>query len=163
MSTEAWTNFTGQWQLVGRAEISADLMPDGSDGYIKTDDWLRGAGPDLMDDIASAAGLALTISPDGEVTEEADERARFEWYDFDGVLENEVVPHPGQLVEYEGRVVLKTDDSPGANRYGDGDTTISESLRVEDAPERRLIRTVSIETDGIYGTRQVYVYTPVES
>lgn len=162
MQTQTWKDFVGQWHLVGRAETSADLMPDGSDGYIKTDAWLEGEGPDLLDTVASAAGLRLTIEADGRLSEEADERAKFEWFDLDGVLEGQAVPLSGQLVDFEGRTVLKTDSSPGANRYGDGDTTISESLRVETTPEHRLIRTVSIETDGIYGNRQVYIYSPGE-
>lgn len=162
MQTELWQYFEGHWQLVGRAETAVKLMPDGSDDCIKTDDWLNGEGPDLLNAVTSASGLYLAIDSDGELSEEADENAQFEWYDYDGVLENEAVPHPGQLVEFDGRIVLKTDSSPGGNRYRDGDTTISESFRIETTPEHRLIRTISIETDGIYGNRQVYIYTPVD-
>lgn len=160
MPTENLQNFEGQWHLIARAEISADLMPDGSDGCIQTEAWLAGVGPDPRDSVVPTFGLHLIIESDGEVTEEADERAKFEWYDFDGVLEGQAIPHSGQLVEMEGRIVLTTDNSRGAYRYADGDTTISESFKLEATPERRLVRTVSIETDGIYGSRQVYVYSP---
>lgn len=153
--SEEWV---GQWRLVARAEATADLMPDGSEGFLKTERWLEGEGPDLLDSTHPASGLALTLNAAGEVTEEASPEAVFEWFDAEGVLESQAVPYSGRLQPHLGKLFLKTDGSEGPTRYGDGDTTIAEFFTLRSAPKPQLIRTVSVETDGIYGNRQVYLY-----
>ncbi len=143
---------------MARAEATADLMPDGSDGFLKTERWLEGDGPDLLDSTGPASGLTLALGAAGEVTEVASPEAVFEWFDSEGVLESQAVPYSGRLQPHLGKLFLKTDESEGPTRYGDGDTTIAESFALRTSPRTQLIRTVSVETDGIYGSRQVYLY-----
>lgn len=163
MSTfpEEWV---GAWRLVARAEVKAELRPDGSEGYFRTDRWLQGDGPNPTNAVEPAGGLTLFISPEGKVTEEAGPEAVFEWFDVDGVLEAKAVPYDGTLLAHDDtpqavaiRFVLKTEDSPpGHSRYDDGDTVITDFFSLSGA--HQLLRTVSVSTDECYGDRHLYLY-----
>ncbi|MDG9669280.1 hypothetical protein ONV78_16175 [Hahella sp. CR1] len=157
----------GTWLLDGSISVSSDIAqePGGEhDDRIKS--GLRGSGEELVDRVAPASGLTLTIEESGFFTEEKEGEPQVKWFDTDGVLTPQVVPFSGVVKSHKSGVFLQADDIPSwaapTNRYSvilrydDGDTTISDQIyRVDD----KLVRTVNVVTDEAYLDRTVIVYS----
>ncbi|WP_028102208.1 hypothetical protein [Pseudoduganella violaceinigra] len=161
-------SIAGCWELVGSTTINSEIAfvddePD-PDGIA---DWLNGVGDELEESLKSTSGMKLEVAPDGRFSEHLTGQPSVTWFDVEGVLCNSVVPFNGALRRNDEGIYLQPDDIPSwsehlaANygnailRYDDGDTKISDFLRMKDG---RLLRTVNVVTDELYTDRVLIAY-----
>ena len=109
----------------------------------------------------------MPIDPDGRFAESPTPEIEGNWFDVEGVLADGSEPMSGTLTLAGDRAWLQPDGIPrwsehalnrhGAAvlRYDDGDTKISDGLRLK---EGRLLRTVNVVTDELYTDRQLVAY-----
>jgi hypothetical protein len=161
------SKFLGQWVLVGSISVNSEISfiaeePD-PNGVA---DWLNGFDASLRDLIKPTTGLRLEIRPDARFTEVMNDKPEMHWFDAEGVLDD-VAAFDGSFVETEQGLYLRPDEisewaMPTEGQYGqavlrldDGDTKISDNLRLSDD---YLLRTVNVVTDELYLDRILIVY-----
>jgi hypothetical protein len=165
------SEFLGQWDLVGSVAINSEIaFIDGEPDPNGVANWLNGFDASLQDQIKPTAGLRLEIRPDARFTEQMSGQPAVYWFDEEGVL-TDVAPFDGHLVETDQGLYLRPDEisewaMPTEGEYGqavlrldDGDTKISDNLRLNNG---YLLRTVNVVTDELYLDRILIVYTRQE-
>lgn len=151
----------GKWILIGSISMKSELEFIGEQPKPHgVKNWLNSQTPQLLETMKSTEGLTLTIAPDGTFQEEKIGEPQVEWFDCDGVLSAEVKPFNGYLNVFDSSIYLITDECPlwardEKLRYNDGDTKISDTLEIY---HEKLIRTVSVVTDGMYFDKVVLIY-----
>src|SRR5262245_59393032 len=162
----------GEWHLVASASIKTEVSfingePD-PDGVAN---WLNGFDDQLIENAKPTSGLVLSINPDGSFTERVSGNPEVYWFDTEGILTDEVMPFNGttfksELGAYIRPLSIPRWATPVEGRYGkcvlrhdDGDTKITDNLRVID---EHLIRTVNVVTDELYLDRIVIKYKRVK-
>ncbi|MFK7804710.1 MAG: hypothetical protein AB8G95_23945 [Anaerolineae bacterium] len=160
-------SITGTWTLVGSISINGEIAFVGNEPDPNgIEDWLAGAGKELLEEIASTSGLTLKINADGTFTETKDGDPDITWFDQEGVLMSDIVPFNGFVKTNELGSFLQPETIPSwatpadeynvIPRYDDGDTVISDHIYLNAGS---LVRTVNGVTDGLYLDRVVIVYT----
>jgi|GEM_PF-4391016 len=162
-------NIRGEWRLVASGSINAEIafINDEEPDPNGVSDWLNGFDHALVAASKPTSGLTLSIAADGTFSEIVSGNPQVYWFDVEGVLESEVIPFSGVVVHNDQASYLRptsiaTWATPVEGRYGlavlrydDGDTEISDSVRLV---ENQLIRTVNVVTDELYLDRIAIVY-----
>ncbi len=180
----ALSEYEGRWRLVGAADeepvveladTADDVVPAGGEPQAVvagvrvpfeelTRRWLAGESFGRRPPPEPVTGLVLEIDPAGRFTEAG--AAPVLWFGDQGVLESRAHPFDGRVAVTEGGVFLLLDKPAGRARSGggsleaparldDGDTVITDRLLLEAG---RLLRTVSVVTDGVTLCRMRYEY-----
>lgn len=183
MARTALSEYEGRWRLVGAADEEpvvelADTVDDAPvDGAPQavvagvrvpfeelTRRWLAGESFGRRPPPEPVTGLRLEIDPAGGFTETG--AARVPWFTDEGVLESRASPFSGRIAPAPVGVFLLLDKPVGwarshdetaeaPPRLDDGDTVITDRLLLEAG---RLLRTVSVVTDGVTLSRMRYEY-----
>lgn len=161
-------SLVGHWVMVARATVNGEIAfvgdePDASG----VSNWLNASGEELEASLSAAVGTSVQIEPDGRFAESPTSELKGNWFDVEGVLTDGSQAMDVKL-EIAGETAwLQPTGIPkwskhGLNRYGpaalrydDGDTKISDALRLK---EGRLLRTVNVVTDELYTDRQLIAY-----
>ncbi|WGV26167.1 hypothetical protein [Halotia branconii] len=161
----------GTWLLTGSISIKSEIKFIGDELDANgVENWLNSNSNNLIAQVEATQGLTLTISSDGKFSEERTGAPKVYWFDFEGVLQSEVIPFNGHLSFYDSKAFLLLDElvswavpSDKVNkkklRYDDGDTKIADSIEVQG---EQLIRTISVVTDELYLDRVIIVYKRAE-
>ncbi len=157
----------GTWLLTGSISLNSQIkFIDDEPDPNGVENWLNGNSNNLIAQVAATEGLTLTISSDGKFFEAITGTPKVYWFDFEGVLQSEVIPFNGHLSFYDSKAFLLLDEpiswavpSDEVNkkklRYDDGDTKIADSIELQGS---QLIRTISVVTDELYLDRVIIVY-----
>lgn len=165
----AYQNIEGEWHLIASASITSEVqfVNDEQPDPNGVANWLNGFDDSLLESAKQTSGLVLSITPDGSFTERVTGKPEVYWFDVEGVFANEVTPFDGVTVKNEQGAYLKpvavakwavaVEGRYGkcVLRYDDGDTKITDNLRIVEA---HLIRTVNIVTDELYLDRVLIRY-----
>ncbi|MFN3600663.1 MAG: hypothetical protein ACK4UY_04650 [Dietzia sp.] len=149
MSTSI-ADLAGTWTLSAYGELTLDDAPTG---------WLI-EPPTRLPDTTPNSGVTLTIADQGRFTESGRPTEQALFHSYDGVLGDANDLFDGYLAAVDGqdgRVFVYSDEvAPvGCMRVDDGDTAITDEVRL-DGPS--LLRVVSVVTDGVYASRYLYRY-----
>ncbi|MDE0854959.1 MAG: hypothetical protein OSA97_11125 [Nevskia sp.] len=163
----------GDWSLIAACSVRSEIPfindeePDPSGVF----NWLNGFDDELVANAKPTSGLTMTIKPDGQFVERLSGTPAVYWFDEEGVLQEEVTPFSGMVVDTEQASYLCPASipkwaTPVSGRYGtavlrydDGDTKISDAVR---RIGHQLVRTVNVVTDELYLDRVVILYQRVE-
>jgi hypothetical protein len=162
----------GTWILVasGSSRSEVEFLDNDEPDPHGVSKWLNGFDDGLIKEAKATSGLTLTVESDGTFAERAEGAPKVDWFDEEGVLQAQVTPFDGVIVttadvSFLRPVEIASWALPVEGRYGtsvlrydDGDTKISDGIRVIDG---RLIRTVNVATDDLYLDRVVIVYERV--
>ncbi|NJP66086.1 hypothetical protein [Streptomyces spiramenti] len=183
MARTAPAEFEGRWRLVGAADEepvvtladTADDVPSGGESQAVvagvrvplaelTRRWLAGESFGRRPPPEPVTGLRLEIDETGGFTEFG--TAQLPWFSDEGVLEATARPFGGRIAAVPAGIFLLL-DKPVAwargydesaevpARLDDGDTVVTDRLCLENG---RLLRTVSVVTDGATLSRLRYEY-----
>ena len=159
--------------LVGTWLLTATLSVDGEIAFSAhpsdlagIENWLYGNSHELLAQATHADGLSLCIARDGSFTERRQGQPHVPWFDAEGVLDSDVTTFDGVVRAdgHAGYLLLATPIKWAIPkdrvrmtriRYDDGDTTICDKVEPID---KRLVRTISVVSDGLYFERTVLIY-----
>lgn len=149
MSTSL-ADLAGIWTLSAYGELTLDDAPTA---------WLT-APPTRLPETTPDSGVTLTIGDQGRFTESGRPAEQALFHSYDGVLGDANDLFDGYLAAVDGqdgRVFVFSDEvAPvGCTRVDDGDTAITDEVRLDG---QSLLRVVSVVTDGVYASRYVYRY-----
>jgi hypothetical protein len=161
--------FVGEWHLDGYALVDTFIGASDPSDLSAVQNWLLAAAGAGWPEVEARTGLVLVIRRDGTYSERAPgEKLSMLWYDSDGVQTASPEPTEGVVRGVGGRPVVSLHphtpparaDFPGGDfrgvlRYDDGDTLVSDILRLEG---NSLIRAISVVTDDLYFNRVVSRY-----
>ncbi len=154
----------GIWQLVAAISIDCEIpIMDIPAHTSAIDAWLYGNSHQLIRQAPLNYGLSLQINVDATFTETGTNTLSFTWFDAEGVLTEPAIPFDG-VINLDGddlyfHATLSdgyTDPVRGHRvRYDDGDTIVCDRAKLV---QHRLVRTMSVVTDELYGDRSILIY-----
>jgi hypothetical protein len=158
--------FVGDWHLDGYAFVDTFIGPGEPPGPSDIENWLLAVAGTGWPELEARTGLVLVVRGDGTYSERASgEAPPMLWYDTDGVRTDSPEPTKGVVREVPSRPAVSLhphtapvredypqEDFRGVLRYDDGDTLVSDLLRVEGGS---LVRAISVVTDELYFNRVV--------
>ncbi len=158
-------NLIGKWNLTGTHSETGEMKIIDDEAKYRSSyfKWLQSDDLSKLSEIEETSGLQLSINEDKTFTEEKTGNPEIEWFDFEGVLDNEMTPFDGELFSLGKRSFLhlgknkssiNQTNSPQI-RYSDGDTIICDNIQIIDGD---LIRIVSVLTDELYTNRTILRY-----
>ncbi|MGB7070008.1 MAG: hypothetical protein WBD22_10990 [Pyrinomonadaceae bacterium] len=161
----AANEFVGTWVLAGHKSINEELDISHESQAFETEmaEWLYGNSDDAVSGLEPVSGLRLSVAGNGTFTELKTSLPEIDWFDAEGVLDDEVNPFSGIYNVSDSRAYLTFKDPPEWSRsedkarirYDDGDTKICDSLFVKDDG---LVRTISVVSDDLYLNRVILRY-----
>jgi hypothetical protein len=151
-------NFIGTWILVGNFSEngSFEILDDIEEYRRLYEKWLCEKPSVNLENFVESSGLRLELNTDGTFSETKTGEPQIEWFDEEGVLNNQVSPFSGVYKIFDDRAFLTLSEPVSEPfdfermRYDDGDTKICDGLQIID---EYLIRTVSVITDELYKDR----------
>ena len=159
----------GEWELRQYHHLIDEIPYGDEDNSPRLDEiqaWLMGNDDEQIAQSVPRTGLIIRIQANA-FSEHAVEFDGL-MFDVSGVQVNDYVPMAGALVERNSLTFLQPDGVPDwakpelidgpVLRYDDGDTKVSDSLRLVGD---KLVRQISVVTDEIYLERIVLVYARV--
>ena len=153
-------NLLGVWHLTGYSYVETHVGSGDSPGPADIAHWLFAAPGAGRPEVEHRTGLELVIRQDSSYSERLlSGRIPMMWYDVDGVLVDSPEPTEGivrEIIDRDG-VSLHPHGSPQVRsldvlRYDDGDTQVSDIVRVDGDS---LLRVISVVTDELYFNRVV--------
>ena len=160
--------FVGEWHLDGYAFVNTSVGTGAIPSPSDIEEWLlvtAGAG---WPEFEAQSGLVLTVRGDGTYSERVSGAPPMLWYDTEGVQTDSPEPTEGVVRDVHGQSALSLHPGTarahegnsqgnlrGVVRYDDGDTVVSDLLRVQDGI---LVRAISVVTDELYFNRVVARY-----
>jgi hypothetical protein len=161
--------FLGEWHLNAYAYVDTHIGPGDPPAPVDIEDWLFAAAGVGWPELEARTGLELVIRHDGSYSERVvGGELPMLWYESEGVQVDAPEPTEGTVRDVDGRdgASLHPHSAPapeirteeglrGVLRYDDGDTQVSDILRVAGDS---LVRAISVVTDEIYFNRIVARY-----
>lgn len=161
--------FVGTWVLVGyqHEESTAELTEDGPD-EIAISEWINNTPLGTFENITDVTGLVLSITIDGSFTELKSSVPDIEWFNVEGILDEEVQTFNGTIFSGKSNISLVSSETPSwaiseedkyeaKCRFDDGDLIICDLIQVR---EDKLIRTMNTVVDEEHLHRTTLVYIP---
>ena len=156
---------TGTWNLVAYYYEDSEIEYTDDQDFPAQEimaNWLKGNSDQSLAEAKPASGLTLTLTEDQFSEENKDFTQLI--FDVEGVQVDDYKPMHGSIKVESGLTLLEPAETPNWAqegdcapyvRFDDGDTKITESIKLID---KQLIRTQSVITDEIYLSRVVLIY-----
>jgi hypothetical protein len=153
----------GVWHLTGYAYVDTHIGPGDPPDPADIARWLCAAPGIGWPQVEARTGVELEIWQDASYSERlVGGRIPMMWYDVEGVLVESPEPTEGIVREIIGSDGVSLHPhgapqvrSPHVLRYDDGDTQVSDILRIDGDS---LVRAISVVTDDLYFNRVVACY-----